>query len=150
MPRKLIASAAAALCLAVPALAQDLPAPVLEQINAVNANCREFGGNPQPVSGFVTAADLNGDGQPDYIVDLALQNCEGALSAFCGSAGCPVTVWLSGPSGYFVGRSGHAQAWEIEGSTFRGFIHGQMCNPPRTGVDGCEEVRDFRGVTRPG
>lgn len=136
-------------CLTGPVLAQSLPQPVQNQIDEVNAACREFGGQAAPQQGFLTSADLNGDGQPDYIVDLMYQNCAGAMSAFCGSAGCPVTVWLSGPGGYFVASGGHVQQWQIEGSSIRSFVHGQMCNPPRSGADGCEQVQDFRGMTQP-
>lgn len=136
--------------LAGPLHAQSLPAPVQAQIDSVNADCRGFGGNPSPEAKFLTAVDLNGDGQRDYIVDLMYQNCSGAMSAFCGSAGCPMTVWLSGPSGYFVAGGGHVQGWELDGTRIRSFIHGQMCNPPRMGADGCEVVDDYTGITQPG
>lgn len=149
MQGRFTAICAAILCLAGPVLAQGLPAPVQGQIDEVNADCREFGGNPDPVEGFVTAADLNGDGQADYVVDLMNQNCVGAMSAFCGSAGCPITVWLSGPSEYFVAGGGHVQEWRLEGSGIRAFLHGAMCNPPTAGVEGCEQVQDFAGVIQP-
>ena len=135
--------------LSFPAHGQSLPPQVQAQVDEVSTGCRGFGGNPVPAEGFVTNADLNGDGQPDYIVDLAALNCEGAWSAFCGSAGCPVTVWLSGPAGYFSGGGGYVQEWRVEGRSIRAFIHGQMCDPPRVGAEGCEEVSDFDGVIRP-
>lgn len=133
----------------LPAHGQTLPPSVQKQVDEVSADCRDFGGDPAPGEGFITSADLNGDGQPDHVVDLAGLQCQGAWSAFCGSAGCPVTVWLSGPDGYFVGGGGYMQEWRIDGRGIRAFLHGQMCNPPRSGVDGCEQISDFDGVIRP-
>ena len=92
---------------------------------------------------FLTEADLNGDGRPDYVTDLAGLDCVNAWSYFCGSAGCPVTVWLSGPDGLSVGWSGHAQAWELRGTEVLLYLHGEMCTPPRPGVEGCEEALRF-------
>ncbi len=76
-------------------------------------------------------------------MNLAGLNCENAASYFCGSAGCPVQVWLSGPGGYAAAWSSYAQAVEIEGRTLVAYLHGQFCTPPRTGADGCEERLDF-------
>src|SRR5690606_5744981 len=82
------------------------------------ALCRSVGGTPnlsglrvegagEAVEGrppyLTEAGDLNGDGRPDYVTDLSGLECVGAWSLFCGSAGCVVTVWLSGPEGYTVG-----------------------------------------------
>jgi hypothetical protein len=94
---------------------------------------------------YVTEADLNGDGMPDYVTDLAGLECAGAWSYFCGSAGCPVTVWLSGPAGHSVAWGGSAQAWRLEGAEVVLSLHGQLCSPPRVGAEGCEVRMDFAG-----
>lgn len=143
-----------ALCLmAAGAARAELPAPLLAEAQANVQTCREAGGTPRmqgvqvPGAGltdevhvpYVTQIELNGDGQPDYVTDLAGLECENAWSLFCGSAGCPVTVWLSGPGGLAVAWGGHAQAWRLEGRDVVVALHGQLCSPPRAGHDGCEE-----------
>lgn len=131
----------------------ELPPPVLAEAVAAGRTCEEAGGTPRfqgvqvPGAGmtaevyvpYVTEVDLNGDGQPDLVTDLAGLECENAWSLFCGSAGCPVTVWLSGPEGLTPAWSGYAQQWRLDGTTPVMSLHGAMCNPPRTGIDGCEE-----------
>ena len=94
---------------------------------------------------YATQAELNGDGQPDYVTDLAGLECANVWSFFCGSAGCPVTVWLSGPGGHSVGWGGHAQAWKLRGTEVILSLHGQLCSPPRVGADGCELALRFDG-----
>lgn len=143
------ATVAALIFAAASAPAQTLPAEVARSLAEDSAACRDVGGTPSTVAGYATTADLNGDGRTDYVIDLAGLSCAGAPSFFCGSAGCPVSVWLSGPGGYFVADAGHAQAWRREGTTIVRSVHGQLCNPPRSGVDGCEMRRDFAGLTRP-
>jgi hypothetical protein len=54
-----------------------------------------------------------------------------------------VTVWLSAPEGLGIAWSGHAQAWELKGADVVLYLHGQMCTPPRPGVEGCEVVLRF-------
>jgi hypothetical protein len=107
--------------------------------------CRSAGGSPSLQPGYATEAELNGDGAPDWVTDLAGLECAGAWSYFCGSAGCPVTVWLSGPGGHAVGWGGHAQAWRLEGAQVVLSLHGQLCTPPRVGAEGCEVAMGFAG-----
>jgi len=139
-----------------PALAQ-VPAEILAFTGENVAACREAGGTPNlsqlefPGAGltgegyppYLTEADLNDDGRPDYVTDLAGLECVNAWSYFCGSAGCPVTVWLSGPGGHSVARGGHAQAWELRGREVVLSLHGQLCDPPRVGAEGCEVALRF-------
>jgi hypothetical protein len=113
------------------------------------AACRSAGGNPSLRPAYATQAELNGDGVPDYVTDLAGLECAGAWSYFCGSAGCPVTVWLSGPGGHAVGWGGSAQAWELRGPEVVLFLHGQLCDPPRVGAEGCEVALRFDAAAAP-
>lgn len=131
-----------------------LPAAIREFADENIRFCKEVGGTPNfsgidmPGAGraadgtppFITEADLNADGQPDYVTDLAGLECVNAWSLFCGSAGCPVTVWVGSPSGHSVAWGGSAQAWRIEGQDVVLSLHGQLCTPPRVGAEGCEEV----------
>jgi hypothetical protein len=162
MVRAFVLAALAAAGPVAPVLAQGaggLPADIATYTQGVIAECEAAGGTPSlqgldfPGAGtteevyvpYLTEADLNGDGQSDYVIDLAGLECANAWSYFCGSAGCPVTVWLSGTNGLSTGWSGYAQAWELKGTEVVLYLHGQMCTPPRTGVEGCEEVLRFDG-----
>lgn len=141
----------------------ELPPPLLEDALESILLCREAGGTPNmqgvriPGAGqtaevyapYVTEADLNGDGQADYITDLAGLECVNAWSIFCGTAGCPVTVWLSGPGGLEAAWGSHAQQWRLEGGKVVVALHGQFCSPPRAGHDGCEVALDFDGAATP-
>ncbi len=137
-----------------PAPAGPLPAAVQEFLDENLRFCEEVGGTPNasgidlPGAGraaegyppLVTEADLNADGQTDYITDLAGLECVDAWSLFCGSAGCPVTVWVAEGADHEVAWGGSAQAWRLEGRDVVLTLHGQLCTPPRTGADSCEEV----------
>jgi hypothetical protein len=125
----------------------EIPAKIEAASSEAFGACLEAGGTPSAGAEFLTEAELNGDGAPDFVMNLMGLNCENAASLFCGSAGCPVTVWLSGPGGYSQGWSGTAQGIVIEGQTVVAYLHGQFCTPPRAGVDGCEARLAFAGVT---
>lgn len=103
------------------------------------ALCKDAGGTPTLSEHYLTeVGDLNGDGRPDYVTSLAGLDCADIWTLFCGSAGCPVTVWLSAHEGYSIAWSGHAQAWELRGKEFVASLHGQFCSPPRIGAESCE------------
>lgn len=128
---------------AVPAAALTLPAPIQKVTDAAFAECRDADGAPSLLADYARSADLNGDGADDYLIDFVGLSCDGAASYFCGSAGCPVSVWVSTPAGYEMAWSGPAQAsWIDTATTPPGVVvalHGQFCDPPRAGVDGCEQ-----------
>jgi len=141
-------SAALALALlAPPASAQGLP-PALEGFaDEQAAACREAGGEPRIGPAFATAVDLDGEGRLDYIVDLAGIECAGAWSLFCGSAGCPVSVWLAGPDGHARVWGDYAQGWEIVGAGAETALlvhrHGTACPGNATGVEPCSQRLAF-------
>jgi hypothetical protein len=155
-----VVAAAMAVAVSGGPTAAELPAEVRAFTEENLAACREVGGTPR-LSGlelpgvgtttdgrplYLTEVDLNGDGRPDYVTDLVGLECENAWSYFCGSAGCPVTVWIAGTDGHTVAWGGHAQGWELRGTDVVLFLHGQMCNPPRVGADGCEMALSFDGT----
>ncbi len=129
--------------LASPALALDLPPPIQKLTDGAFAECREAGGAPSLLADYARTADLNGDGAEDYLIDFVGLNCAGAESYFCGSAGCPVSVWASTPAGLESAWSGPAQASRIDTSVtppvVEVHLHGQFCDPPAAGVDGCDQ-----------
>lgn len=84
--------------LPLPAAAEP-PAALVEATEEAMSFCTSVGGAPAILDGYRTEADLNGDGVPDILTDLARIECGGAWSAFCGPSGCPVSAWLSAPGG---------------------------------------------------
>jgi hypothetical protein len=135
----------------------DMPAEIREVTQHNIAACKAAGGTPkfsgiamseagpgaENLVGYLTETELNDDGLPDYIIDLAGLECVNAWSFFCGSAGCPVSVWLSGPAGYSVAWSGNAQGWGLRGTEIAVTLHGQLCTPPRIGAESCEVSMRF-------
>ncbi|MDF1834997.1 MAG: hypothetical protein P1U62_08965 [Alteraurantiacibacter sp. bin_em_oilr2.035] len=124
--------------------AQATPADIQSFTRENYTMCREAGGTPRTLDEYLTeVGDINGDGAPDYVTDLAGLECANAWSYFCGSAGCPVSVWLSRPQGYKPEWSGHARGWRRQGTAIVISLHGQLCNPPRVGSQGCEVAMHF-------
>ncbi len=139
---------AAALACAFPAAAQDLPPPLAAFAAEQSAACVGLGGTPRVGPAFATPVDLTGDGALDYIVDLAGVECANAWSAFCGSAGCPVSIWIAGPAGPTREWADYAQGWSIdaEGAEVAVVVerHGGACDAP--GVEPCRERLVFAGA----
>lgn len=105
----------AASFLAAPAFAADLPAPLEAFAAERSAACSAAGGAPRVGPAFATAVDLNGDGEMDYIVDLAGIECANAWSTFCGAEGCPLSVWIGGTGALSREWEGVAEGWRLEG-----------------------------------
>lgn len=129
---------------ALPAAAQQ-PPPVARAAAAAMADCRSAGGTPRLMPAFEATLDLNGDGQPDYVHDFTGLDCQGAASFFCGSAGCPLAVFLS--PGYRPNPLGHAQGWTVDRSGALPVmvlaLHGSSCG--RAGVEACERRLGWNG-----
>lgn len=79
--------------------APKLPSPIRAVIDDMRAECRSLGGKPGASPGLLTQADLNGDGQVDYVIDTAAFDCEGAASAFTGTGGGSVQVFVATEDG---------------------------------------------------
>lgn len=123
---------------ALPALAE--PAEVSAFKREAMQDCRNAGGTPSLQPDFQTTADLNADGVPDYILDYQHLECANAWSLFCGSAGCPVVVFLSAGAEHRGTALGHVQGWTlVEGAppVLELALHGAMCGGGRVGADGC-------------
>ncbi|MBP7242910.1 hypothetical protein [Amaricoccus sp.] len=154
MPRLASAAACLAACFALsgPGLAQTaaLPGPIAAFAAERSAECTELGGTPRVGPAFATPVDLTGDGTPDYVVDLAGMECANAWSAFCGSAGCPVSVWLAGPEGLRQEWSDYAQGWSIVAVGAEAGLtverHGAACPGAASGAETCSERLSFAGA----
>lgn len=130
--------AALAILAAAPAAAQ--PAPVARSTAESFQSCREVGGTPSLKPGFETRIDLNGDGIEDYILDYQHLECANAWSLFCGSAGCPLGVFVSAGGEFKDESLGHVQGWELIQGTppvIEVSLHGAMCRRGGIGVEGC-------------
>lgn len=141
------------LALAGPAAAQGLPPALAAFAAERSAECAALGGTARVGPAFATPVDLNGDGTLDYIVDLAGVECANAWSAFCGSAGCPVSVWIAGPGGLTREWSDYAQAWSLEGEGEAvGVVverHGSACPGAQAGAETCSERLTFAVAPAP-
>lgn len=136
---------------AVAARAADLPPEIVEDTDRALVFCQDLGGHPSILPGYERRLDLNGDGQEDVVTDQAGLACEGAASAFCGSAGCPVSAWLSRPEpGLERFDFGYLQGYQIvEGAGpggrpgLRAAYHGSACDGDRIGAEGCTRLWVF-------
>jgi hypothetical protein len=129
------------LTLAGAAAAQDLPPELRAATEAELAACRAAGGEPAVTEAYATAAELNGDGAEDWVLDLAGLDCAGAGGVFCGAAGCPVSVWLSGTGGHLAAWRGHARGWRLEDGAVVVERQGAFC--PAEIPAACEERLAF-------
>ncbi|MFO1141329.1 MAG: hypothetical protein U1E59_02890 [Amaricoccus sp.] len=119
------------------------PPALIEATEVATALCRNLGGTPVILDGYRTVKDLNGDGRPDFLTDLADLQCGEAWGAFCGPSGCPVSAWLSEPGGGYVRFDfGH-----IRGFSIRDEAEGVPAVVARYDTTGCGEGHDG-GCTR--
>lgn len=100
------------LVLAGPLSAQSLPEPIQTRTDHRFESCRGAGGTPELTPGYLTEADLDGDGLLDLIVDQRGLTCAPHEGLFCNSAGCEITVWMATRPGNYM---------EVFGTTALGF-----------------------------
>lgn len=102
----------------VPAHAADtasLPAAVAAGLQSVADLCTEVGGKPLTAKA-VERADLNGDGNEDYVLDVASVDCEGAPGIY-GDRAKGVTVYVGdGAGGAREAFSDSVYGVQIEGT----------------------------------
>lgn len=73
-----------------------LPAEVAAHLNELRQTCRESGGQVKPAAALLSRADLDGDGQDDYLIDTEHLNCSVDL---WGSGGTSLTVFVARGAG---------------------------------------------------
>ncbi|MFT0860114.1 lysozyme inhibitor LprI family protein [Ancylobacter sp. G4_0304] len=72
------------------------PQPVTDQVSSYLKQCRTLGGTPRGNQWpFMMSADLDRDGQPDYVLNTQNLACDGAATAYCANDGCDIAVSLS-------------------------------------------------------
>ena len=78
---------------------KKLPVAVQKEIAEMVTMCRDVGGKPMKSPDLLIVADLTGDGQPDYVIDQGVFNCEGAASLYSGSGGSQMSAYIGTPDG---------------------------------------------------
>ncbi|WP_205624875.1 lysozyme inhibitor LprI family protein [Geminicoccus roseus] len=97
--------------------APALPEGVQKVIDGYAGQCTELGGKleaggDQP---NILTADLDGDGQADYLLDSQGLQCAGSATAFCANAGCQVDI-LPSTAGYQPVSAMGGQPTLVQGS----------------------------------
>ena len=66
-----------------------LPAPLVAKVTAARAACADFNGGEFALEwGAVVRTDLDGDLQPDWVLNERGFACSSAASLYCGTGGC--------------------------------------------------------------
>ena len=147
--RKLLPVLTAAFTVAA-AVAASAAAPLPPEVKAVldekARECREAEGRGLRGNGLraVRRLDLNGDGRPDFIVDLDKAPCVGIESLFCGTGGCTLVILASRPDGTLakvLDRNVHR--YRVLGDKgprrIRFDLHGSLCG--KVGPEPCSKAR---------
>lgn len=76
-------------------VASSAPPTLRQELLDVVEQCRRSNGLIAPIATLIDSLDLNGDGFPDFLVDLS-SACLGANQLYCDANGqCRIQVWLS-------------------------------------------------------
>lgn len=93
-----------------------LPPEVRAYFDKARQECRAAGDrlHVKDETSFAQTADFNGDGRPDYIVQMAELVCPAlGYSEYCGSAGCLISILVSTGDRLREVTSGNYQAYAI-------------------------------------
>ena len=81
---------------------KKLPISVQKELAEMMQMCKAAGGKLVKSPGLLLIADLTGDGLPDFVIDQASFNCDGAASLFSGSGGSQVSAFVGTQDGQAV------------------------------------------------
>ena len=138
------AAALTAAVLALPARAEDLPQYVKGPISGFVFDCQENKQTPPKEEAYVTRADFDGDGKPDYIIESG-KGCASNRALYCSEDGCTIDVFVS--SLEMLAGSVRAQSFKIakaaKGDALILSQRGAECGPAKDAV--CSETLVFNG-----
>jgi hypothetical protein len=149
MTARLLAAFAALSIASLPAAAIDLP-EIEAAMGSFRKSCIEIGGTEFKTStGFIVTADFNGDGRKDYLLDTANAECVGLASAYCGTGGCGVMIFVSDKGRYItafddmmrdykIRKIGKKQVLDVD-------FHGSVCD--KAGAEECPKRLVWDGKT---
>ena len=144
--RMLLCLVLAALISSAAQAQENLPADVAA---AVEANRKECEGKFTTKKGFVTRRDVNGDGEPDYILNYEHTQCDEFVTLFCGTGGCVVQVFVTLGDGKYA-KVMDRPAYTVKFARQNGLpamiqdLHGGNCG--RSGGDGpCRSITYWNG-----
>ena len=116
--------ASAIIFLAGPAGASGLADAVVEQ---ARSDCRAFdNGVLETATQAVSRVDLTGDGKVEEIVDSRHFTCPTALSLFCGTGGCEITVIAEDTLATFLAKDWKTVSWGDQTILLLA-VHGSAC-----------------------
>lgn len=138
-------SLAVALALSTSACgSKDIPQYVKGPVSGYVYDCEQEKQKAPAITDYVTAADFDGDGLPDHLVDSG-KGCAANRLLYCGDEGCTVNVYLSTASG--LGGYFKARAWRVgeHGGKPAVFVTsgGAACGKPATSE--CSTTYVFNG-----
>lgn len=96
--KRLTAAVIAALMLATSAQAAELPQWVKGPVSGLVFGCEEAKQKAPKPDAYVTIGDLDGDGQPDYVVEIA-KGCQANRDLYCSDEGCLIDLYVSSQYG---------------------------------------------------
>ena len=137
------------LVLLLPAAGFAQPAhPVNRATAEAFAACRALGGRPEIKAGYQTNYEINHDGKPDVILDFAKFDCvDGGPPQYCGSGGCTLRIFVSGPQGLYPALTSTALRWSVglQGrvSVLTLWLRGEECG--LAGTAACEKALVWKG-----
>lgn len=89
-----------------PGQAAEIPRYVQGPASGLIFECSQAGQRAPRLDTLVSVvADLDGDGQPDHLIDAG-KGCAAVRALYCNPVGCSINVYLSSQSGYGGGAKG--------------------------------------------
>jgi hypothetical protein len=82
-----------AILLSTQAMAAEYPERIRSALERLQKVCVGIGGKPGSLDSAVVSRDVNGDGQPDFVIDLGNVPCEGRPDAYCVNGFCALEVY---------------------------------------------------------
>jgi hypothetical protein len=126
-----------------PFKATDYPVEIRKALSYAPEECKRQGDGEGEVTfapDTVRKVDLNGDGRNDYVISLQDTECSSYVTAFCGTAGCDMDLFVTLRDGKLRNVfSSRIRGYEILSGKKAGIVrfqlHGSYCG--RSGNPSC-------------